>query len=77
MLGYNNRPQGARENRPTRRSDKVAAARRFEKGRSFPRYLNFAAHYGFDPRACNVRRPNDRIFISAFLRQRLLPIPWV
>src|SRR5208283_812106 len=25
-----------------------------------PRYLDFAAHYGFEPRACNVRRPNEK-----------------
>ena len=25
-----------------------------------PRYLDFAAHYAFEPRACNVRRPNEK-----------------
>ena len=25
-----------------------------------PRYLDFAAHYGFDPRACNVRKANEK-----------------
>jgi hypothetical protein len=25
-----------------------------------PRYLDFAAHYGFEPRACNVRKPNEK-----------------
>jgi hypothetical protein len=25
-----------------------------------PRYLDFAAHYGFEPRACNVRKPHEK-----------------
>jgi transposase len=25
-----------------------------------PRYLDFAAHYGFEPRACNVRQPHEK-----------------
>lgn len=25
-----------------------------------PRYLDFAAHYGFEPRACNVRKANEK-----------------
>ena len=25
-----------------------------------PRYLDFAAHYAFEPRACNVRKPNEK-----------------
>ena len=25
-----------------------------------PRYLDFAAHYGFEPRACNVRKGNEK-----------------
>ncbi len=25
-----------------------------------PRYLDFAAHYGFEPRACNVRSPHEK-----------------
>jgi transposase len=25
-----------------------------------PRYLDFAAHYGFEARACNVRKPNEK-----------------
>lgn len=25
-----------------------------------PRYLDFASHYGFEPRACNVRRANEK-----------------
>ena len=29
-----------------------------------PRYLDFAAHYGFEPRACNVRRPNEKALNS-------------
>jgi len=31
-----------------------------EKPLFHPRYLDFAAHYGFEPRACNVRRPNEK-----------------
>jgi hypothetical protein len=33
---------------------------RGEKPLFHPRYLDFAAHYGFEPRACNVRRPNEK-----------------
>jgi transposase len=28
--------------------------------RFHPRYLDFAAHYGFEPRACNVRAPHEK-----------------
>jgi len=28
--------------------------------RYHPRYLDFAAHYGFEPRACNVRAPHEK-----------------
>jgi len=28
--------------------------------RYHPRYLDFAAHYGFEPRACNVRSPHEK-----------------
>src|SRR5271166_6468224 len=31
-----------------------------EKPLFHPRYLDFAAYYGFEPRACNVRRPNEK-----------------
>jgi transposase len=31
-----------------------------EKPLFHPRYLDFAAHYGFEARACNVRRPNEK-----------------
>jgi hypothetical protein len=31
-----------------------------EKPLFHPRYLDFAAHYGFEPRACNVRKPNEK-----------------
>jgi transposase len=31
-----------------------------EKATFHPRYLDFAAHYGFEPRACNVRRANEK-----------------
>jgi len=31
-----------------------------ETPRFNPRYLDFAAHYGFAPVACNVRRPNEK-----------------
>ena len=33
---------------------------RGEKPLFHPRYLDFAAHYGFEARACNVRRPNEK-----------------
>jgi transposase len=29
-----------------------------------PRYLDFAAHYGFEPRACNVRQPHEKELVS-------------
>jgi len=35
-----------------------------EKPLFHPRYLDFAAHYGFEPRACNVRRPNEKALNS-------------
>ena len=35
-----------------------------ERALFHPRYLDFAAHYGFEPRACNVRRPNEKELIS-------------
>ncbi len=31
-----------------------------EKAVFHPRYLDFAAHYGFEPRACNVRKANEK-----------------
>jgi transposase len=31
-----------------------------EKATFHPRYLDFAAHYGFEPRACNVRKANEK-----------------
>jgi transposase len=31
-----------------------------EPARFHPRYLDFAAHYGFEPRACNVRKANEK-----------------
>jgi transposase len=31
-----------------------------EKPLFHPRYLDFAAHYGFEPRACNVRKPHEK-----------------
>jgi transposase len=31
-----------------------------EKAVFNPRYLDFAAHYGFQPRACNVRKANEK-----------------
>jgi transposase len=31
-----------------------------EKALFHPRYLEFAAHYGFEPRACNVRKANEK-----------------
>lgn len=31
-----------------------------EAARFHPRYADFAAHYGFEPRACNVRRANEK-----------------
>ena len=31
-----------------------------EKPLFHPRYLDFAAHYGFEPRACNVRKANEK-----------------
>jgi hypothetical protein len=32
-----------------------------------PRYLDFAAHYGFQPRACNVRRANEKGRVENFV----------
>jgi transposase len=31
-----------------------------EKAQFHPRYLDFAAHYGFEPIACNVAKPNEK-----------------
>jgi transposase len=31
-----------------------------ERATFHPRYLDFAAHYGFEPRACNVRKANEK-----------------
>src|SRR5580693_7733970 len=36
-----------------------------EKPLFHPRYLDFAAHYGFEPRACTVRRPNEKGRVEA------------
>jgi transposase len=33
-----------------------------------PRYLDFAAHYGFTPRACNVRKANEKGQVENFVR---------
>jgi transposase len=32
-----------------------------------PRYLDFAAHYGFQPRACNVRKANEKGRVEHFV----------
>ena len=32
-----------------------------------PRYLDFAAHYGFQPRACNVRKANEKGRVENFV----------
>lgn len=32
-----------------------------------PRYLDFAAHYGFEARACNVRKPNEKGRVENFV----------
>jgi transposase len=32
-----------------------------------PRYLDFAAHYGFEPRACNVRKANEKGRVENFV----------
>ena len=32
-----------------------------------PRYLDFAAHYGFTPRACNVRKANEKGRVENFV----------
>ena len=40
-----------------------------------PRYLDLAAHYGFDPRACNVRAPHEKGIVEravAYVRDSLL-----
>ena len=31
------------------------------------RYLDFAAHYGFEPRACNVRKANEKGRVENFV----------
>ena len=31
-----------------------------ERALFHPRYLDFAAHYGFEPRACNVGKANEK-----------------
>lgn len=36
-----------------------------EKPLFHPRYLDFAAHYGFEPRACNVRKPHEKGRVEA------------
>ena len=33
-----------------------------------PRYLDFAAQYGFNPRACNVRKANEKGRVENFVR---------
>jgi transposase len=38
-----------------------------EKAVFHPRYLDFAAHYGFEPRACNVRRANEKGRVENFV----------
>jgi len=38
-----------------------------EKATFHPRYLDFAAHYGFEARACNVRRPNEKGRVENFV----------
>jgi transposase/DUF971 family protein len=40
-----------------------------------PRYLDLAAHYGFEPRACNVRAPHEKGIVEravAYVRDSLL-----
>ena len=38
-----------------------------EKARFHPRYLDFAAHYGFEARACNVRKANEKGRVGNFV----------
>lgn len=38
-----------------------------EKAIFHPRYLDFAAHYGFAPRACNVRKANEKGRVENFV----------
>ena len=38
-----------------------------EKARFHPRYLDFAAHYGFEARACNVRKANEKGRVENFV----------
>ena len=38
-----------------------------EKAVFHPRYLDFAAHYGFEPRACNVRKANEKGRVENFV----------
>ena len=38
-----------------------------EKATFHPRYLDFAAHYGFEARACNVRKPNEKGRVENFV----------
>lgn len=43
--------------------------------RYHPRYLDFAAHYGFAPRACNVRSPHEKGLVEravAYVRSSFL-----
>ena len=40
-----------------------------------PRYLDLAAHYGFEPRACNVRAPHEKGIVEravSYVRESLL-----
>lgn len=38
-----------------------------ERASFHPRYLDFAAHYGFEARACNVRKPNEKGRVENFV----------
>jgi hypothetical protein len=38
-----------------------------EKATFHPRYLDFAAHYGFEARACAVRKPNEKGRVENFV----------
>jgi transposase len=38
-----------------------------ERALFHPRYLDFAAHYGFEPRACNVRKANEKGRVENFV----------
>jgi hypothetical protein len=56
MLGYNNRPKGARQNRPTRRSTKsqpIAVSRKAALSRATWTLQHTTA-------SSNVRRPNEK-----------------